>query len=376
MFVLQINSYFAGSVFYEDLYTAIERHGIQEDVYVFTHVNNELDQKYNENVKLRHPYYHFDRFLFPLKHRKVFTDLERTFDLNRYSIAHAHSLFSNGYITLLLKRKYGIPYVVTVRNADINVFFKWAFFLRKLGNQILKNAEKVVFLSQAHCEETLEKYVDKGAKEEIRRKSILIPNGVNRFWFEHANHDRPNPGFRPLRLLYVGNVDKNKNLMTTMRACDELIRRGIDVRYNVAGRVRDEHVAAVLRKYPYARYHPFMSDKENLLQLYRENDIYVMPSKYETFGISYVEAMSQGLPVIYTRGQGFDTHFQDGEVGYSVQYDDPIEIADRIEEIMKNYPGISKNASEKVVRFDWNRIGSIYADLYRSVSEGSEGGRS
>ena len=38
--------------------------------------------------------------------------------------------------------------------------------------------------------------------------------------------------------------------------------------------------------------------------IYRENDIYVMPSIIETFGLVYAEAMSQGLPVIYTRGQG------------------------------------------------------------------------
>ena len=40
---------------------------------------------------------------------------------------------------------------------------------------------------------------------------------------------------------------------------------------------------------------------------------FCLPSHAETFGLVYVEAMSQGLPIIY-EGQGFDKQFQDGEV--------------------------------------------------------------
>jgi len=48
-----------------------------------------------------------------------------------------------------------------------------------------------------------------------------------------------------------------------------------------------------------------------------------MPSITETFGLVYAEALSQGLPVLYTRGQGFDRQFEEGEVGYAVDcFDD------------------------------------------------------
>ena len=43
------------------------------------------------------------------------------------------------------------------------------------------------------------------------------------------------------------------------------------------------------------------------------------------------------MPVIYTRGQGFDGQFEDGEVGYSVNCFDAEEIADRIEDVINNY---------------------------------------
>ena len=42
--------------------------------------------------------------------------------MNEYSLIHAHSLFSNGYIAMRIKQDYGIPYIVAVRNTDVNTF--------------------------------------------------------------------------------------------------------------------------------------------------------------------------------------------------------------------------------------------------------------
>ena len=77
-----------------------------------------------------------------------------------------------------------------------------------------------------------------------------------------------------------------------------------------------------------------------------------MPSKTETFGLVYAEAMSQGLPVIYTRGQGFDGQFEEGEVGYSVDCKDKKEISMKIIDIINNYDVISRNAINLVDRYN------------------------
>jgi len=78
----------------------------------------------------------------------------------------------------------------------------------------------------------------------------------------------------------------------------------------------------------------------------------------------YAEAMSQGLPIIYTRGQGFDGQFKEGEVGYSVQYNSAEEISDRVKDILNNYETISKNCIEKVDKFDWDKIAKEYLSIY------------
>lgn len=55
-----------------------------------------------------------------------------------------------------------------------------------------------------------------------------------------------------------------------------------------------------------------------------------MPSFTESFGLVYAEAMSQGLPVIYSKGQGFDGQFAEGVVGYHVDAHDPEELCENI----------------------------------------------
>ena len=55
-----------------------------------------------------------------------------------------------------------------------------------------------------------------------------------------------------------------------------------------------------------------------------------MLSIMETFGLVYAEAMSQGLPIIYTKGQGFDEQFDEGKVGYHADCFNIEEIVKRI----------------------------------------------
>ncbi len=88
-----------------------------------------------------------------------------------------------------------------------------------------------------------------------------------------------------------------------------------------------------------------------LMPLYREADVFLLPSRRETFGLVYAEAISQGLPVLYGRGQGFDGQFEDGRVGYAVDPDDPVAIADKVLSILGDYARFSASALAGSARF-------------------------
>ena len=81
--------------------------------------------------------------------------------------------------------------------------------------------------------------------------------------------------------------------------------------------------------------------------------------------LHYAEAMSQGLPVIYTRGQGFDRQFPDGTVGYAVSDRDSAELAEKILLAMEHYTERSNRCTELAGIFDWDRIANEILKTYR-----------
>jgi len=74
--------------------------------------------------------------------------------------------------------------------------------------------------------------------------------------------------------------------------------------------------------------------------------------------------MTQGLPVIYSKGQGFDSQFEEGTVRIHVESRNAKEIADRIDDIMINYQTISGNCVRLSDRFNWSEIAREYQRLY------------
>ena len=94
-----------------------------------------------------------------------------------------------------------------------------------------------------------------------------------------------------------------------------------------------------------------------------------MPSHTETFGLVYLEAMTQGLPVIYTRGQGFDGQFKEGTIGFAVSDKSPEEIAEKVIAIMNNYEEISRNASALSSKYSWGEVADRFVDVYRKITK-------
>ena len=366
MKIFQIcNGYFATKL-YKELFDGLNIRGCINKIFVFTWDKSNLNKKNDDNKIIVTYFSKILRLFFYLKQKKVFKSLlsvETKFD---YVLIHAHTLFSNGDIALRLKMKYGIPYIVAIRNTDINVFFKYFFFLRKYGLKIMENADKIIFLSPSYKKECLEDYVPVEKREEIERKAVIIPNGINKFWIENSVSSKKR--HKEIRLIYVGSIDKNKNVITTILACKKLLSQGYEVKFTVVGDIEikiDELNQAFIKHIPY-------STKKEIRKYFEESDIFIMPSKYETFGLVYAEALSQGLPVIYTRGQGFDGQIPDGEVGYSVRYDDVDEIVEKIILIYNNYNTYSAKIKNYIHKFDWENIADNYKMIYENIIVGKK----
>lgn len=361
--ILHINCNYIGTTLHQTMIEYLDKLDYYNEVFVPTYDKDLSVIVPNENVCVCECFHKWDRIFFNNKQRKICRELENRIVVNKFNLIHAYTLFTDGNCARMLSKRYAIPYVVAIRNTDVNVFFKYRPYLRKRGIQIMKDAAAVFFLSDAYRKQVFDKYIPKELMEEINNKSFIIPNGIDEFWFKNKNKSKKTLDKSKIKLIFVGKINKNKNIVTIQKAMDILVNNGYGVELKVVGKVQDKKVFREIQNNSFTIYYPPMT-KEKLIEQYRLSDIYVMPSITESFGLVYAEAMSQGLPVIYSKGQGFDDQFEEGKVGSHVLASSPEDVAEGIERVINNYSFIQKNVVELVEKFSWKKIVEKYDEVY------------
>lgn len=364
MRVLHIAPGYSHSKLYPQLISSLEMTGCTNCVYV---------QSTGKETLKPYPVYYLgrnfgiiDRLLFFRKQNIIVGNIIERGLVSGVDVVHAHNLFSAGYNAYRLWKRFHIPYIVAVRNTDVNDFFHYMIHLRPIGVRVMSEASAVIFLSPSYRDEVIKTYVPLNQREKILAKCHIIPNGLDPFFMENrAKTPRRIDDVKRIRLIYVGDIDKNKNISTTIKACGVLIDKGYQISLDVVGEIMDKKQERI-RDIGFVNYHPF-SPKERVLEYLRKADIFVMPSIFETFGLVYIEAMSQGLPVIYSKGQGFDGCFEEGKVGYHVPCFDEKAIVDSVFKIMDNYEDISRNCLDVVSSFSWKKKAEEYMNLYKAI---------
>lgn len=365
MHILHINCNYIRSALHQNMIEELNLLGIENEVFVPTYDRNTSIVNVNSYVTISECFNKWDRIFFDYKQRKIIETIEKQYDIRKFDVIHAYTLFMDGNVAKVLSEKYGVPFVVAVRNTDVNNFFRTMIHLRHRGVSILEAAKQVFFLSESYKNQVFNQYIPAKKHSLIGDKVQIIPNGVDSFWIDNIFPEHQfNQG--NIKLVYAGRIDANKNITTIQKAVTALVRAGITCSLTVVGSVDDKKEFAKISKDLNTSYIPKVS-KEDLIRIYRSHDIFVMPSYTESFGLVYAEAMSQGLPVIYTKGQGFDGQFPDGTVGFSVTATDVNEIANKIRECSKNSNQFRINCIKGVKKFQWNIICQKYMSVYQKI---------
>ncbi len=101
-------------------------------------------------------------------------------------------------------------------------------------------------------------------------------------------------------------------------------------------------------------------DHSEMPQYLHISDIFIRPALSEGFGISYVEAMAAGIPVIATPVGGIVDFVKDGETGLLCEVNNPQSIAQKVEKLVKDkesYDYIVNNAESMVKnKYDWDIV--------------------
>ena len=155
-------------------------------------------------------------------------------------------------------------------------------------------------------------------RPEWRGRGIVVPNGIRLEVFERATDDA-RPLGRPVRLLYMGRVERRKGVHTAIEALPLLEQAGVAAELTIVGWAGDQYAAklkaladglGVLGLVHWRDAVP----RESVADEYAGHDVLVFPTIWsEPFGLVPLEAMAAGCLVVGTGTGGSGDHMRDGE---------------------------------------------------------------
>lgn len=188
------------------------------------------------------------------------------------------------------------------------------------------------------------------------------------------------PNDAPLRLLFVGRLVSEKGVLVLLRALAELRRRGVEVTAVLVGDgpYRGEFEQAA-RRLGIAEQVTFTGalTGARLAPLYREADVFCLPSFAEGLPVVLMEAMANELPVITSRIAGIAELVDDGVNGLLLPPGRDDVIADALERLAAD-PELraqwGRAGRERVLRdYDVGRSAALLESLFTSRGAGASG---
>lgn len=237
-------------------------------------------------------------------------------------------------------------------------------FKRKLFEFIFKRA-RVVSLSE---------FLGRDIEDVYSEKPIIVNNGIKDV---SADYSRSRPGSDKAPVIFfLAHLWKFKGLPELFEAFGLLKKRGVGFNAVIAGPDGDltsESLKALVNEFglgnEVAIVGPKFTDEKN--QLFRDSDIFVLPTRFEGFPGAILEAMQFGLPVVATIEGAIPEIVDDGVTGFLVHKESPQEIADRLEQLLKDEELRAKMGSAGRLKFrdkyDLSLFEANMADVFKQV---------
>jgi glycosyltransferase involved in cell wall biosynthesis len=245
--------------------------------------------------------------------------------LREYDIVHVHSIRTfPSMVTHHYCAKYGMPYVISPHGSlpqiDNRVFLKKVYDYIH-GNKVLRGASRLIATTDIEAEQFRRFGIEAG-------KIVPSSNGIDTGEFDHLPERgtfRNSYNIKEKKIiLFLGRIHKIKGLDILAAAFAELLRDGEDARLIIAGQdygYRDElkKTLSMLRVENMVTFTGYLSGRAKI-EAYVDADVYVLPSVYESFSTTVLEALACGTPVIVT-DRCYIAGVINGQAGLVVPYD-------------------------------------------------------
>lgn len=279
-------------------------------------------------------------------------------------VIHAHVTLPAGFAAVLAGQWMRRPVVVTEHRGPFSALMETPKDRFKV-RYALERAAVVVAVSGALAAQI--------AAYGIDRRIRVIPNAVDTERFSLRQSTRREG--EPYRLLFAGILrDENKNLPLLLRALTKLLREGGDYRLTIVGdgeqRERCEIMARELGISEQCIFRGAL-DAANLAEEIAGCDLFVLPSRAETFGVVAAEALAVGRPVVAACCGGPEDFITD-ETGRLVPVDDEDAMAEAIGDVCRRIGEYRPEALSDYARgrFGYDAVSEKLTELYVEITGG------
>lgn len=236
------------------------------------------------------------------------------------NIIHAHFGRMTGYIALKAKEQYQLEYVLTEHDTQVSSCNVTKAQKKQLI-EIYSNAGKNIAVSKSFQKVLNEKYYN---------NFEYIPNIIDISLFSQSKQCEKN------KFVSIGSLMKKKNFSMLLEAFAQVKYK--DAQLAIIGVGPEKNNLIKLTKSlgitDRVEFKGFLP-RNKFNEIFDESFCFVLASKYETFGVVFVEAMASGLPVIATRCGGPESFINDS-VGLTVDVDDLDGLVIAMENMIEN----------------------------------------
>ena len=379
--ILHVCSFFNTSNLYKNYFDSLsEQPGIKQSVYIPQYKGKNLAPtdygtvraKEKSTDKITYCYdeclNRINRYFLIYRTKKVYKNLLKNFQIDKDTVLHGHSLFANGGVCYHVNKKFGNEYISAFRGTDLEVYHKLPQY-RGFAKKIMKNAKNIVFISHSLKHRFLDEVKDEELRTIIAEKGIVISNGMSESWFAPGVKKSDAEISGAVKFVYQGAFHKGKNIDYIIKLIEKLNSLGTEAELEIiGGGPEKENLVQQIENSPYKGKFTMKSwekDPAVVMENYKRNSIFIMPSTHETFGISYIEALAAGLPIVYKQNDGIDGFFEEGSVGAALGCVDTEEDIKKLLSVINNYSKMVSNADSVIQGFRWSELCKKYVAVYQ-----------
>lgn len=251
--------------------------------------------------------FHLSGFFMALGIKRTVKKIYESF---KFNIIHANVALPDGYAAMIIGRDYPAEKLITIHGQDFQNTICKSESCRKALDKALNSADNIIAVSN--------KLKDIVKDKNYYNKISVVYNGIDISDIEAENSIKPDK----INIISVSNLIKTKGIEYNIKALARLIKKHSNLHYYIIGAgVEEAYLKSLTESLNLTNYISFLGKKENkdVLKWVKACDIFSLPSYMEGFGVAYIEAMAQGLPVIGVKGEGISDIIINGENGLLIE---------------------------------------------------------